>query len=125
MSTATQALSKARGDAQALHSKIQVTTSKDHTAIRMHLEEVAKQAQALSQSVKDLTESQEADARQHLRDAATVLDGAAHEAKDLANAGKSDVRESNIKLLAKATIAARLLSRALAAARANKKLVRS
>jgi hypothetical protein len=91
----------------------------------MHLEEVAKQAQALSQSVKDLTESQEADARQHLRDAATVLDGAAHEAKDLANAGKSDVRESNIKLLAKATIAARLLSRALAAARANKKLARS
>ena len=125
MSTTTAALSKARGDAQALHSNIQVNTAKDHTAVRMHLEEVAKQAQALSQSVKGLTESQQADARQHLRDAASVLDGTAREAKELANAGKTDVRDTNKRLLAQATIAARLISRAVAAERANKKLVRA
>lgn len=125
MSTTTEALSKARGDAQALHNKIQVTTAKDHTAIRMHLDDVAKQAHALSQSVKDLTESQQADARQHLRDAATVLDSAANEAKHLAGTGKADLRTTNEKLLAKATIAARLISRAVATERANKKPVRS
>ena len=125
MSNTTDALSNARGDAQALHNKIQITTAKDHAAVRAHFEDVAKQAQALAQSVKALTESRQSDARQHLRDAATVLESAAREAKELAGAANTDVRQANAILRARTTTAAQLISRAVAVERANRRLVQA
>ena len=117
MSKLTDALDKARADAQALSSKL--TTAKDHTVIRANAVVVAAEAAVLARSVKALVESQKADAKHHVRDAATALETAAKNAREAADAGEAQLKEKNSAMRASVRAAVQQLSEAVAAKRAT------
>jgi hypothetical protein len=114
-------LSRARSDAQALHHRIYVTTIKDHAAIRLHLRDVEEQARVLADAVKTAIDGDRAHPHRHLLDVAILLEAAAGQLGNLAYSSKSELCEVTQSLRAKATIAVRGLSGALAAERCKNK----
>ena len=123
MSTIDKALEQARKDAQALHKKIQATTSKNHAAIRSDLEASADAASVLALSLETLAQSQQADTKQHLRDAARVLAAVAKDAKTAGSASEADLKAKNAAMLQKVRSATQKLSQAVAQKRAAAHLV--
>lgn len=119
MSKVTDALEEARSSAQMLHKKIQVTTAKDHAAVRANARSVAAEALQLARAVKGLLESQRTDTRQHLKDAATALEAAAKDAQAIETASDAEVRSRNRETLGRVRSAAQELSQAVAAKRAS------
>ena len=117
MSTLKDAVTKARGEVQSLHKRIEATTATNHAAIRSDLEATAEQARQLASSVKTLAEDQRADAKQHLKDAATQLEDAAKQAKAVGGASEADVKKANQAMLDRARLALQNISHAIAAAR--------
>lgn len=119
MSTPTvkDGIGKARSEAQKLHQKIAVTTSKGHAMIRADLENAATIATELAASIKTLSEAQRADAKEHLKDAATQLEDAAKHGKTIAGASEKQMQEANAAMLARAREALTDLSHAIAAVR--------
>lgn len=117
MSKVTDALEEARGNAQALHSKL--TTAKDHAAVRANARIVAAEAAVLARSVKALIDSQRTDAKHHLRDAAAALEAAESDAQETAGANDSQVKEKSRAMRARLRAAVALLTLAVAAKRAS------
>ena len=117
MSKVTDALEKARSDAQALHSKL--TTAADHAAIRANARLVAVEAAVLARSVKALLDSEKTDTKHHLHDAVSALEKAAKDAQEAAAATDAHLKEKNLAMRARVRTAAQQLSEAVAAKRAT------
>jgi hypothetical protein len=117
MSNTPDILSRARGDAQALHQKIEAATAKNNEAVRSDLQQAGAKAQELAASVKTAAESQRNDARQHLKSAATQLEDAGKRASDLAHASQSQIKDANTAMLGKVRDAAQNISHAIASQR--------
>jgi hypothetical protein len=114
MSNISDSLSRARGDAQALHQKIDAATAKNNEAVRSDLEQAGAKAKALAASLKTEAESQRNDARQHLKSAASQLEDAGKRASDLAHATQSQIKDTNTAMLGKVRDALQNISQAIA-----------
>lgn len=117
MNKVTDALEEARGNAQALHSK--VTTARDHAAIRANARVVATDAVVLGRAVKSLLDSQKTDAKHHLRDAIAALEAAEKDAQATSGASDAQLKEKSRAMRSRLRAAAALLTLAVAAKRAT------
>jgi hypothetical protein len=118
MSNMSDTLSRARGDAQALHQKIEAATAKNHEAVRSDLQQAGAKAQQLAASLKTAAESQRNDARQYLKSAASQLEDAGKRASGLAQATQSQIKDANAAMLGKVRGAVQNISHAIASQRA-------
>jgi hypothetical protein len=119
MSNMSDTLNRARGDAQALHQKIEAATAKNHEAVRTDLQQAGAKAQQLAASLKTAAESQRNDARQHLKSAASQLEDAGKRASDLAQAKQSEIKDANTEMLGKVRDAVQNISHAIASQSAS------
>jgi hypothetical protein len=117
MSNMSDTLNRARGDAQALHQKIEAATAKNHEAVRSDLQQAGPKAQQLAASLKTAAESQRNDARQHLKSAASQLEDAGKRASDLAQGTQSQIKDANTAMLGKVRGAVQNISHAIASQR--------
>jgi hypothetical protein len=101
MGDMSDAISRARGDVQALHQKIEAATAKKLEEARSDLEQAGAKAQELAASLKIVAESQRNDARQHLKSAAVQLEDAGKRPADLAHATQSQISDANKAMLGK------------------------
>lgn len=118
-------LSRARSDIQALHYRITVTTSGDHAAIRLHLQDIAERTRVLSDELKAAIEALCSGTHRDLRDVVTLLDAASRQSGNLANSSKSDLCEVSRSARAIAATAVRILSQAVANERCKDGLSRN
>jgi Mg2+ and Co2+ transporter CorA len=114
MSDMSDILTRARGDAQALHQKIEAARTKNHEAVRTDLQQAGAKAQQLAGSLKTAAESQRNDARQHLKSAASQLEDAGKRASDLGHATQSQINDENTAMLGKVRGAIQNISHAIA-----------
>lgn len=119
MSTISDAVEKARNEAQALHKQLSSSTEKNHAAIRANARSVAAEASQLAGAVTGLIASQQSDAKQHLKDAAATLQAAASDAQSVVTAGDDNLKERNTVALGRIRSATQKLSQAVAAKRAS------
>jgi hypothetical protein len=119
MTNTSDALTRARGDAQALHRQIEAATAKNSEAVRGDLQQAGTKAQQLAASLKTAAESQRNDARQHLKSAATQLEDAGKRATGLAAATQSQIKDANRAMLGKVRDAVQNISHAISSQRAT------
>jgi hypothetical protein len=110
MSNMSDILSRARGDAQALHQQIEAARTKNHEAVRSDLQQAGAKAQQLAASLKAAAGSQRNDTRQHLESAATQLE----DAGKLADDASSQLKDANTAMLGKVRGAIQNISHAIA-----------
>ncbi len=119
MTTITDALGRARSEAQELHKQIEANTAKNHAALKADIQEAGVRAKQLASSLKATADGQRADAKHHVKDAISKLEDLAKHAHDVASAGEAQLKEKNLAMLEQAGSALRSLSQALAADRSK------
>lgn len=124
MTTLKDAIVNARVDAQQLHRSIGESTAKNHATVRTELLNAGDRARDLAASLKEVVDAQETDTKQHVKDATSALEETAKSAKSIAGSADSDLKAINGAMLVSATTAVHHLSKAVAAKRASKNLVK-
>ena len=125
MNTVSDAIDKARSDAQDLHKKLMAATGKDRAAIKADLNTVAAGAQQLAASLKQTAQYQEPNAQQYLNDAASLMQDAANHAKNAAQAAAPEFASAKSKVIADVSGSLNNLSHAVAAQRSAQQPARS
>jgi hypothetical protein len=117
MGDMSDALSRARADAQALRQKIEAATAKDRETASSDLQEAGAKAQELAVRLKTLAESQRNDARQYLKSAAVQLEDAGKHGAALAHRTPSQIIDTNRCMLGKVRESIQNIGRAIASLR--------
>ena len=115
--TVLDAVDNVRSDLRALFKKIEASTTKNHAAIRVDLEEAATQGQRLAATLKTLAKDQRTDASDHLAHAAALLEKSASSAKQISAADSDALRAAQQELRVRTRGALQSVTEAIAARR--------
>jgi hypothetical protein len=113
-------LSRARGNAQALHQTIEAATDKDNDTARSDLQQAGATARHLAALLKAVAESQRNDARQYLKSAAIQLGAAGECVSDLAHATETQIANARNAMLGEVRESIQNINHAVASQRAAK-----
>ena len=124
MNTVSDAIDKARSDAQDLHKKILDATAKDQTAMKADFASASADAQQVAASLKAATAGQQPQTKQYLNDAAARMQDAASHAKQAAAAAAPELGKAKARVIADVTTGLNNVSYAIASKRSTQGTIR-
>jgi uncharacterized phage infection (PIP) family protein YhgE len=117
LNTLSDAIDRARANAQDLHKRVTALTAEDRAAAKTDFENLAVDAQQLAAALKTAAQGQQPNTRQYLDDAVALLQDAANHARDAAKVAKPEFDRARAAVVADITDSIQLVSRAVATKR--------